>query len=355
MKILLTGAAGFIGHHTAIALLKQGHEVFGLDSISDYYELKLKYGRLQEQGIINPDKIVYGEIYKSTLFENYRFVQLQLEDQSSMDHLFNNENIERVCHLAAQAGVRYSLTHPRSYIDSNVMGTLNILELCRHNSIEHLVYASSSSVYGLNKKQPFSEHHGTNHPVSLYAATKKSNEMMAHSYSHLFGLPVTGLRFFTVYGPWGRPDMAPMLFARAIDKGEPIKVFNYGEMSRDFTYVGDIVQGIILALMNPPGKSETWDAENPDPAFSSAPYKIYNIGNSKPIGLMDFIQTMERVMGKKAQLDMQPMQPGDVISTWADVSDLTMDLGYEPKIDLEEGIGEFVKWFNKYENGVNHA
>lgn len=347
MKILLTGAAGFIGHFTALALIKAGHEVIGLDSVNDYYEIALKEGRLAQQGI-ELKNCHEGEVQFSSLFKNYRFYRDKLENHDFLEKLFANEKFTHVCHLAAQAGVRYSISNPRSYISSNILGTLNILEASRKNSIENLVYASSSSVYGLNKKQPFLESDGANHPVSLYAASKKSTEMMAHSYSHIYGLPVTGLRFFTVYGPWGRPDMAPMLFARAIMENKEINVFNNGEMSRDFTYVEDIVEGIILALFSIAEPSKYWDALSPDPSISEAPFRIYNIGNSKPVKLMDFIHCIEKSLGRKALLNMQPMQAGDVVSTWADTSSI-QKLNYKSKTNLEEGVSQFIDWFLDYE------
>jgi len=347
MKILVTGSAGFIGHHTAMRLVQDGYQVVGYDSVNEYYELKLKVDRLAQQGFSYEE--IGESLSTSSIYPNLRFVKNELENQDALERLFSEEKITHVCHLAAQAGVRYSLEHPRSYISSNVLGTLNILEACRQFHIENLVYASSSSVYGLNKKQPFSEHDGANHPVSLYGATKKSIEMMAHSYSHLYSIPVTGLRFFTVYGPWGRPDMSPMLFARAIQKGEVIKVFNHGEMARDFTYIDDIVEGIVKSILKPAESNRKWDPQSPDPGSSSAPFRIYNIGNGNPVGLMDFIVAMEQAMGKKARLEMYPMQPGDVESTWADTENLTKDFGYQPKVALKEGIESFVKWFKMWE------
>lgn len=289
MKILVTGTAGFIGFHTALKLLEQGHQVVGLDSINDYYDVNLKFGRLEESGI--PENSVdYGVKVQSELYPDYFFIQLKLEDKAELDELFEQEQFDAVCHMAAQAGVRYSLENPHAYIDSNIVGFMNVLEACRHNGVKNLSYASSSSVYGLNEQMPFSTSHNVNHPMSLYAATKKSNELMAHTYAHLYGIHCTGLRFFTVYGPWGRPDMAPFLFTKAAFDGETIKVFNNGEMKRDFTYIDDIVQGVVRVIESPCKANQKWDGKNPNPDSSSAPYKIYNIGNSQPIKLLDFIQ-----------------------------------------------------------------
>jgi UDP-glucuronate 4-epimerase len=346
MKILVTGTAGFIGFHLANNLLKQGHEVIGLDSINDYYDVNLKYARLREAGILHPE-IQYNKLVTSHLFPNYRFTKLNLEDRENIISLFQQEKIDRVCNLAAQAGVRYSLTNPYAYIDSNVVGFINILEACRHHGIKHLVYASSSSVYGLNEKIPFSETDNVDHPISLYAATKKSNELMAHTYSYLYGLPTTGLRFFTVYGPWGRPDMALFIFTKAILEGKPIQVFNHGKMERDFTYVDDIVEGISRMLTNePPGGNPLWNGKDPD--SSVAPYKIYNIGHSKPVKLMDFINAIENALGKKAIIEYQPMQAGDVKSTWALVDGLKEDFDYKPHVSVETGISSFIGWYNLY-------
>ncbi len=332
-KILLTGSAGFIGHNLAKKLLERGDEVIGLDNINSYYETSLKYGRLKDTGIIEED-IEYGKLIQSSNFANYKFIKLNLEDRQMMEKLFKEESFTDVCHLAAQAGVRYSLKNPHEYIQSNIVGFMNILECCRHNDIKALSYASSSSVYGLNKEQPFSTKHNVDHPISLYAATKKSNELMAHTYSHLYNIPTTGLRFFTVYGPWGRPDMAPFLFTRAILKNEPINVFNNGKMERDFTYIDDISEGVMRVIDNPPSYE--------------TPYKIYNIGNNAPVKLMDFIKILELKIGKKAQKNMMNMQAGDVYSTYADVSELINDLGYKPQTTLKEGISEFIDWYREF-------
>ncbi len=331
MKILVTGTAGFIGYHVAKRLLELGHEVVGLDNINDYYDIRLKYGRLAETGILETE-VVYGKLAQSSNYPEYRFIKLNLEDRENLQKLFTSEKFDTVCNLAAQPGVRYSIEHPFAYIDSNIVGFMNILECCRHNDIKHLVYASSSSVYGMNAKVPFSEDDRVDKPVSLYAATKKANELMAHSYSHLYQLPTTGLRFFTVYGPWGRPDMAPMLFAKAIIEGEPIKVFNNGDLSRDFTYIDDIIEGVVKVIENQPTD------EN---------YKIYNIGCSQPVKLMDFITTLETALGKKANLIMLPMQAGDVYQTYADTSKLSNDYNYKPNVTLIDGIGKFIKWYKK--------
>jgi len=333
MKILLTGTAGFIGHNVCKRLLDRGNEVIGLDNINDYYETSLKYGRLEDTGIEQKD-IEYNKLTQSTKHKNYSFIKLNLEDRENLEKLFKKEKFTHVCHLAAQAGVRYSLENPHEYIQSNIVGFMNILECCRHNDIKALVYASSSSVYGLNKKQPFSTKHNVDNPISLYAATKKSNELMAHTYSHLFNIPTIGLRFFTVYGPWGRPDMAPFLFTRAILDNKPINVFNNGKMERDFTYIDDIAKGVVKVIDNPPSLTP--------------PYKIYNIGNNSPVKLMDFIKTLEKKIGKKAERNMMGMQPGDVYSTYADTSDLIKDLGYKPETSLKEGISEFIDWYRKF-------
>lgn len=347
MKILVTGAAGFIGFHTALKLLEQGHQVVGLDSINDYYDVNLKFGRLEESGI--PENSVdYGVRVQSELYPDYFFIQLKLEDKAELDELFEQEQFDAVCHLAAQAGVRYSLENPHAYIDSNIVGFMNVLEACRHNGVKNLSYASSSSVYGLNEQMPFSTSHNVNHPVSLYAATKKSNELMAHTYAHLYGIHCTGLRFFTVYGPWGRPDMAPFLFTKAAFDGEAIKVFNNGEMKRDFTYIDDIVQGVVRVVESPCKASHKWDGKNPNPDSSSAPYKIYNIGNSQPIKLLDFIQAVEAAAGVEIKKDFQPIQPGDVVATYADVSELEQDMGYKPSTTVDEGMRKTVEWYRRF-------
>jgi UDP-glucuronate 4-epimerase len=347
MKILVTGTAGFIGFHTALRLLERGDEVVGIDSINDYYDINLKYGRLEESGI-DPAKVEWAKPVKSTTYENYTFIRLDIADREAMARLFEQEKFDRVVHLAAQAGVRYSLVNPHAYIDSNITGTLNILEGCRHGNIEHLVFASSSSVYGLNETMPFSTCDNVDHPISLYAATKKSNELMAHTYSHLYGIPTTGLRFFTVYGPWGRPDMALFLFTKSIFEGRPIDVYNNGNMTRDFTYVDDIVEGVIRVLDKPAEPDPTWTGTDPKPNTSPAPYRIYNIGNSRPVDLMDFINAIEEALGKKAKKNYLPMQEGDVPATWADVADLEKAFDYKPKTEMQEGINRFIFWFRDF-------
>lgn len=346
MKILITGSAGFIGFHLAQRLIARGDEVVGLDNINDYYDVRVKYGRLAQAGIAE-ESIHYGKLVASGA-PNYRFIQLNLEDREGLEALFRQEKFDKVCHLAAQAGVRYSLTNPYAYIDSNIVGFINILEMCRHHAIQHLAYASSSSVYGLNETMPFSTRDNVDHPISLYAASKKSNELMAHAYSHLYQLPTTGLRFFTVYGPWGRPDMALFLFTKAILEGRAIDVFNHGEMRRDFTYIDDIVEGLVRVIDNPPRGSETWSGVHPDPSRSKAPYKIYNIGNNAPVLLMDFIAALEKSLGKVAKKNFLPLQAGDVPATYADVSDLVEDLGYKPNTPIELGIERFVAWYREF-------
>lgn len=348
MKILVTGAAGFIGYHTVLRLLARGDEVVGIDNINDYYDVRLKFGRLKQCGI-NPEEAArWGEETTSQTHPKYRFLRLDITDRQAVADLFKREKFNRVIHLAAQAGVRYSLVNPHAYIDSNIGGTLNILEGCRHNSAKHLVYASSSSVYGLNETMPFSTADSVDHPVSLYAATKKSNELMAHSYSKLYNLPATGLRFFTVYGPWGRPDMALFLFTKAILEGKPIDVFNNGQMSRDFTYVDDIVEGVIRVLDTPAEPDPNWSGAKPNPATSPAPHRVYNIGNSSPVPLMDFIEAIEAAIGKTAQKNYLPLQKGDVPATWADTADLEKDFGYKPATPVKEGIRRFVEWYREF-------
>ena len=347
MKILITGTAGFIGFHLANRLALEGHDIIGIDSINNYYDVTLKSNRLAEAGF-DSGLIAYNSKVQSSKFSNYAFIQLQLEDAASLQLLFTIEKFEVVINLAAQAGVRYSLTHPAAYINSNVVGFANLLECCRHFVIKHLIYASSSSVYGLNEQVPFATNHSTNHPASLYAATKKSNELMAHVYSHLFNIPVTGLRFFTVYGPWGRPDMAPFLFTDAIMHDKPIKVFNNGDMMRDFTYIDDVVEGMVRVIEAVPKPNPNWDAENPEASTSSAPYKLYNIGNSKPVALIDFISCIEKVTGKIAIKEMLPIQPGDVQATFADTTELEEDLSYKPATTLHTGIENFVEWYKNY-------
>lgn len=349
MKILITGTAGFIGFHLAKKMLERGNEVVGLDSINDYYDVRVKYGRLEQTGI-KKDNIQYNQLVQSSKYEKYRFIQLQLEDKENLVKLFEKERFDYVINLAAQAGVRYSLTHPDAYIEANIIGFLNILECCRNFPVKHLTYASSSSVYGLNENQPFSTKDNVDHPISLYAASKKSNELMAHTYSHLYKIPTTGLRFFTVYGPWGRPDMALFLFTKAILENKPIDVFNYGEMQRDFTYVDDIVEGVIRVNDNPPKENLNWNPNSNDPSTSSAPYKVYNIGNNNPVKLMDFIFALEEKIGKKAEKNMLPIQPGDVPSTYADVTDLVRDLDYQPKTSIQFGIDAFIDWYKAFFN-----
>lgn len=331
MTCLVTGAAGFIGYHLSERLLAEGRQVVGIDNLNDYYDPTLKQARLDQ---------LRGRT-------GFQFIKAALEDQAVLENLFADHDFDYVLHLGAQAGVRYSLENPRAYIDANISGTLNILECCRHSqSLKHLVYASSSSVYGMNTKQPFATDDPVDHPVSLYAATKKSNELMAHTYSHLYGIPATGLRFFTVYGPWGRPDMAYWLFTQAILENQPIKVFNEGRMRRDFTYIDDIVEGIVRLMDHLP-QPET-GAESQRPSRSWAPHRIYNIGNNQPVALGDFISTIEDALGKKAQKEMLPMQPGDVVATWADIDDLQAAIGYKPSTPLAEGISKFVDWYRSY-------
>ena len=332
MKILLTGAAGFIGSTATLRLLARGDEVVGLDNLNDYYSVQLKRDRLA----------------RLTPHPNFRFVQQDVADRSGIAALFAKERFDRVIHLAAQAGVRYSLQNPHAYVDSNIVGFMNILEGCRHSQVQHLVYASSSSVYGGNTKMPFSEHDSVDHPVSMYAATKKANELMAHTYSHLFGLPTTGLRFFTVYGPWGRPDMALFLFTRAILEGRPIDVFNHGQMQRDFTFVDDIVEGVIRVLDRTATPDAAYRPEQPDPGTSNAPFRVFNIGNHNPVPLLDFIACIEDAIGIKAQKNLLPLQDGDVPATYADVDALRDWVGFTPATDIRTGIGRFVAWYRDY-------
>ncbi len=329
---LVTGAAGFIGFHLSKRLLDEGCTVFGVDNLNDYYDVNLKESRLE---IINK-------------YDKFKFFKVDLQDKGALEQIFKENKVDIVINLAAQAGVRYSITNPDVYIQSNIVGFLNVLEVCRYNKVEHLLYASSSSVYGMNEVMPFSVHHNVDHPISLYAATKKSNELMAHTYSHLYNLPTTGLRFFTVYGPWGRPDMALFLFTDAIINDKPIKVFNHGNMKRDFTYIDDIVEGVVRLLNNPPKQNENWDKIEADPGTSSAPYKVYNIGNNKPVELMDYIETIEKYLGKEAKKEYLPLQDGDVPVTYADVDDLMKDVGFKPDTSIDEGIGKFVEWYVKY-------
>ena len=347
MKILLTGAAGFIGSAVVEKLVMEGNEVVGIDNINDYYDPSLKLARLKALGI-SEEAQIWGKSVVSDTFPNFTFVRFDITDKKSIRELFQLGKFERVVHLAAQPGVRYSITNPQAYIENNINGFLNILEGCRQNHVEHLVFASSSSVYGLNGKIPFDESHSTEHPVSLYAATKKSNELMAHSYSYIYGLPVTGLRFFTVYGPWGRPDMSPFLFIDGIFKGKPIKVFNNGDMLRDFTFIDDIVEGVTRILNVIPQCNDGWNAESPDPSTSCAPYRIYNVGNQNPTKLLDYITTIEKEIGKEALKEMEPMQAGDVYQTYADSSSLAEATGFVPSTSLKEGIHKTVEWYKKY-------
>jgi UDP-glucuronate 4-epimerase len=337
MKILVTGAAGFIGFYVSKVLLAKGHQVVGLDNINDYYDVNLKFSRLKELGINKGEAEIFNVISKSEN-DNFSFIKMNLEDREELPRLFKTEKFDIVCNLAAQAGVRYSLENPETYVDSNLVGFLNILECCRHNDIKHLVYASSSSVYGLNEKIPFSTDDNVDHPISLYAATKKSNELMAHTYSHLFKTPTTGLRFFTVYGPWGRPDMAMFLFTDAIVNDRPIKVFNHGKMERDFTYVDDIAQGVVRVIEKSPQSR----------IDNNELYKIYNIGNNSSVKLLDFIKEIELNLGKVAKKDMLPIQPGDVERTWADVDQLIKDYDYRPNTSIKDGVKSFIHWFKNY-------
>ena len=330
--ILVTGAAGFIGYHVARRLLERGDDVIGLDNLNDYYDPSLKEARL-------------GQL---RAFERFRFSKLDLADREGMSALFAEWKPRRVVHLAAQAGVRYSLTHPHAYTSSNIDGFLNVLEGCRHNDVEHLVYASSSSVYGANERQPFSEHDNIDHPISLYAATKKANELMAHTYAHVFGIPCTGLRFFTVYGPWGRPDMALFKFTRGILAGEPIEVYNEGRMVRDFTYIDDVVEGVVRVVDRIAEPDPEWSGIDPDPARSAAPYRIYNIGNNQPVELLSYISAIEKALGKQAEMKLMPMQPGDVPSTMADVSELEAAVGFRPRTSVAEGVSRFVSWYREF-------
>lgn len=331
-KILITGSAGFIGYHLSKKLLETGRQVVGIDNLNDYYDVQIKHDRLKQLETA----------------ENYSFYRRDISDKAGMMELFQSERFDCVVNLAAQAGVRYSLTNPFAYIESNIAGFTNILEGCRHNHVKHLVFASSSSVYGANTNMPFSVHQNVDHPMSLYAATKKANELMAHTYASLYGLPVTGLRFFTVYGPWGRPDMALFLFTRAILADEPINVFNYGKMLRDFTYIDDIVEGVAKVIKLIPEGNQNWQSDNPDPATSYAPYKIYNIGNNNPVELLGFIEAIEEALGKKAKKNMMPIQPGDVPATYADIDDLIQAVGFKPETPLKIGIKQFIDWYLSY-------
>lgn len=347
MKILVTGAAGFIGSYVCKYLLSRGDEVVGLDNINSYYDINLKYGRLLTLGIEENAVNLYLFV-ESNVYEKFRFIRMNLEDKQAMQMLFANERFDKVVNLAAQAGVRYSIENPYAYVESNIDGFLNVLEGCRHYRVKHLIYASSSSVYGLNGKVPFSENDSVAHPVSLYAATKKSNELMAHTYSHLYAIPTTGLRFFTVYGPWGRPDMSPFLFASAILNNRPIKVFNNGDMLRDFTYIDDIVEGVLRVIDHVPEPNLNWNDQNPEPSSSKAPYKIYNIGNSHPVKLMDFIEAIEKAIGHPADKIYFPMQPGDVYQTNADTTALERELGFKPNKSIIEGVRNTIDWYRSF-------
>ena len=332
MPVLVTGAAGFIGMHVAARLLAEGHEVIGLDNLNSYYDVRLKEARLAQ---------LQGKL-------GFSFEKMDLADDAAMAALFKRHAFSKVIHLGAQAGVRYSLSHPHTYIDSNVRGTLNILEGCRHHGVKHLVFASTSSVYGLNRTLPFSPHHGVDHPVSLYATTKRAGELMGHNYAELFGLPVTALRFFTVYGPWGRPDMSPILFAKKMRVGEPIDVFNHGRHRRDFTFIDDIVEGVVRVMDHVPTANAAWDAQHPDPASSRAPFRVFNLGNRTSVELMHFIELLERALGVKVEKRFLPAQPGDVEDTLADMTDLETAIGYAPKVAIEEGVERFIQWFKGY-------
>ncbi|WP_026945983.1 NAD-dependent epimerase [Algoriphagus marincola] len=347
MKYLVTGAAGFVGFHVSKALVERGDTVVGLDIINDYYDINLKFDRLDFLGI-QKNNLEANQKLESEKFSNFSFVRMDLAQKEPLMDLFGSEKFDVVIHLAAQAGVRYSLTHPEVYVQSNIIAFLNILECCRFHPVKHLVYASSSSVYGSNEKMPFSTSDPVDHPISLYAASKKSNELMAHTYSHLFGIPTTGLRFFTVYGPWGRPDMALFLFTKAILEDKPIQVFNYGKMKRDFTFVDDIVEGVLKVADRPARPNPDFDSQNPDPGSGKAPYKVYNIGNSSPVLLMDYIHAIEKGLGKKATMELLPLQPGDVPASHADVEDLIRDTGYKPNTPIEDGVKAFTDWYLDY-------
>ncbi|MBL7127367.1 MAG: NAD-dependent epimerase [Ignavibacteria bacterium] len=347
MKYLITGTAGFIGFHVAKKILQNGDYVLGLDNINDYYDVEMKYARLNELGL-EKKGIKHNKILNSKIFENHQFINIDLEDRINVEKVFKKIKFDIVINLAAQPGVRYSLVNPYRYVNSNLNGFLNILESCRHNPVKHLIFASSSSVYGLNKKMPFSVQDNVDHPISLYAASKKSNELMAHTYSYLFNFPVTGLRFFTVYGPWNRPDMAVYLFSRAIMENKTINVYNFGNMWRDFTYVADIVDCILKVVEHPPKGNSKWLEKDPDPSSSIASYKIYNVGNNTPVKITDVIELIEKGLGKKAKINFQPLQPGEVTKTFADIDDLKKDFDFIPKVSFQEGIKQFISWFKSY-------
>lgn len=349
MKILVTGAAGFIGSHVSLFLLARGDKVIGLDNLNDYYDVNLKHARLKRIDNYLNGRLKEEFPYPETATKgNFTFIEMDVADRNGIEALFVEHKFDKVVHLAAQAGVRYSIENPHAYIDSNIVGFTNILEGCRHNKVQHLTYASSSSVYGANETMPFSVHDNVDHPLSLYAASKKANELMAHTYSHLYNLPTTGLRFFTVYGPWGRPDMALFLFTKAILEGKPIDVFNYGKHKRDFTYIDDIVNGIIRTLDNTATSNQDWSGLKPDPGTSKAPWRVYNIGNQSPIELLDYIKTLENALGKKAEKNLLPLQPGDVPDTYADVEQLVIDVNYRPETTIQTGINNFVNWYKLY-------
>jgi UDP-glucuronate 4-epimerase len=348
-KVLVTGTAGFIGFHFAKRLLSLGYNVTGIDNLNDYYNVGLKLARLKELGFTDQQlEQINGRESVTSADGNLVFYPKDLKDRMTMERIFEKERPDYVVHLAAQAGVRYSIDHPYKYIDSNIIAFMNILESCRHYPVEHLVFSSSSSVYGSNERMPFSVHHNVDHPISLYAATKKSNELMAHAYSHLYGIPTTGLRFFTVYGPWGRPDMAYFLFTRKILNDDPIEVFNHGDMKRDFTYIDDIVEGVYKVMLKTPESDDNWNGESPDPATSAAPYRLFNIGNHQPVNLLYFIQLLEKNLGRNAEKKLLPMQQGDVKETCADIDALREYTGFQPSTPVEKGIAEFVKWYVKY-------
>ena len=347
-KIYISGAAGFIGFHICLKLVNQGHEVYGIDNINDYYDPKLKFDRLKELGFDEAESKLFKNQVQSAKFNSLRFSRIDLVDHESIDELFKKEHFEVVCNLAAQAGVRYSIDNPLAYVNTNILGFANILEGCRHNQVEHLVYASSSSIYGSNTKVPFSVHDNVDHPVSLYAASKKSNELMAHCYSHLYNLPTTGLRFFTVYGPWDRPDMALQKFTKSIIAGKKISVFNYGNHRRDFTYIEDVIEGIIRVIDQPATPNKLWDSNKPDPGSSSAPWRIYNIGNNSPVELLDYIKAIEEALNIEANINLMPLQPGDVIDTYADVKDLVKEFKYKPSMSIQMGVLKFIEWYKDY-------
>jgi len=346
-KVLITGAAGFIGYHLCDRLIKEGYKVIGLDNINDYYDIRLKFARLNELGI-SIENIHYNEYTQSEQCKNFAFIKLDIKEKHKLIEVFKRYRFNYVVNLAAQAGVRYSIENPDAYLESNIIGFYNVLECCKTYKVKHFIFASSSSVYGLNKKIPFSTHDNVDHPISLYAASKKSNELLAHTYSYLYDLPTTGLRFFTVYGPWGRPDMALFIFTKAILEGKPIDVYNHGNMKRDFTYIDDIIEGVYRIIQKSPQGNKNWDYENPDPASSKAPYKIYNIGNNNPVQLMDFIEAIEEELGKRAEKNFLSMQKGDITASWANVDDLIKAFNYKPDTPINIGIYKFIIWYKQY-------